>query len=302
VAFYSNALERMRITDSGSVGIGTSAPKTNLQISNVSGADLLSLGISDYQAWVGGKIDLQGIASFGADMTFYTHAANSSNNATVVERMRIKSNGTVGIGITTGTYNGRFCVEGDGATTSNVHLEMSTDANRSYIASANRTFIANAPLSIEASVTVIGAGVSASPASAATSLTLYSTTSTAFSSSLYCLNSSSVNCMLVRGDGYGYLLASAWAYGSDLRMKENISDVENGIDMVLKMKPKHFDYIDGTKDNIGFIAQDIQEIIPQAISVPDEATGMLALKTDFLVPYLVKAIQELNERLNKAGL
>jgi hypothetical protein len=87
----------MTITGSN-VGIGTSAPKTNLQISNVSGADLLSFGISNYQAWVGGKIDLQGIASFGADMTFYTHAANGSDNATVVERMRITSGGNVLIG------------------------------------------------------------------------------------------------------------------------------------------------------------------------------------------------------------
>jgi hypothetical protein len=105
-------------------------------------------------------------------------------------------------------------------------------------------------------------------------------------------NSTGASTMFVRNDGYGYLLASAWAYGSDLRMKENISDVENGLDMVLKMKPKHFDYIDGVKDNIGFIAQDIQEIIPQAVSISEESTGMLALKTDFLIPYLVKAIQE----------
>ena len=99
--------------------------------------------------------------------------------------------------------------------------------------------------------------------------------------------------MYVRNDGAGYLKASAWSYGSDLRIKENISNVENGVEMVLKMKPKHFDYIDGQKNNLGFIAQDVQEIIPQAVSISDEKTGILALKTDFLVPYLVKAIQEL---------
>jgi hypothetical protein len=111
--------------------------------------------------------------------------------------------------------------------------------------------------------------------------------------SLVCAKLNGTSTMLIRNDNYAYIAAASWAYGSDLRMKENISDVENGLDIVLKMKPKHFDYIDGQKDNLGFIAQDIQEIIPQAVSVSNEESGMLSLKTDFLVPYLTKAIQEL---------
>jgi hypothetical protein len=115
------------------------------------------------------------------------------------------------------------------------------------------------------------------------------------SASFACIfwDSASSDLMYVRSDGYGYLKASAWVYGSDLRMKENVSNVENGLDMVLKMKPKHFDYINGQKNNIGFVAQDIQKIIPQAVSVTNEETGMLGLKTDFLVPYIAKAVQEL---------
>jgi hypothetical protein len=112
-------------------------------------------------------------------------------------------------------------------------------------------------------------------------------------------NSAGTTSMWVKDNGDGYLRASAWAYGSDIRMKENISDVENGLDMVLKMKPKHFDYINGQKNNLGFIAQDIQEIIPQAVSISDEKTGMLALKTDFLVPYLTKSVQELSQKLDE---
>ena len=110
-------------------------------------------------------------------------------------------------------------------------------------------------------------------------------------------NSAGTTSMWVKDNGDGYLRASAWSYGSDRRMKENISDVENGLDMVLKMKPKHFDYINGQKDNLGFIAQDVQEIIPQAVSISDEKTGMLALKTDFLIPYLTKAVQELSAQI-----
>jgi len=113
---------------------------------------------------------------------------------------------------------------------------------------------------------------------------------------LYVTDNAGTPNFYVQANGSGYLLGSAWTYGSDFRMKENIFDLDNGIEMVLKMKPKHFDYIKGTKNNIGFIAQDIQEIIPQAVSIT-EKTGMLGLKTDFLLPYLVKAIQELNEKL-----
>lgn len=105
-----------------------------------------------------------------------------------------------------------------------------------------------------------------------------------------------VTNLYVMNNGTGYLRASSWIYGSDLRMKENISDVENGLNMVLKMKPKHFDYINGVKNNIGFIAQDIQKILPQAVSIAG-SDKMLGLKTDFLIPYLVKAIQELTEKI-----
>jgi len=117
--------------------------------------------------------------------------------------------------------------------------------------------------------------------------------------SLVCAKLNGTSTMLIRNDNYAYIAAASWAYGSDLRMKENISDVENGLEIVLKMKPKHFDYIDGQKDNLGFIAQDIEEIIPQAVSISNEETGMLALKTDFLVPYLVKAIQELQAQITE---
>jgi hypothetical protein len=112
---------------------------------------------------------------------------------------------------------------------------------------------------------------------------------------LYILKKTNAALFHVRGDGYGYLAASAWAYGSDRRLKENISYIPSatGLDKILQLKPAKFDYINGQKGQLGFIAQDIQEVIPEAISV-DEKTGMLGLKTDFIIPYLVNAIKELS--------
>ena len=105
--------------------------------------------------------------------------------------------------------------------------------------------------------------------------------------------------LYVRGDGVCYIGASSWVYNSDLRVKENIRNVINGLDLVNKLKPKHFDYINGQKNNLGFIAQEVQELIPQAVTISDEKTGMLGLKTDFIVPYLVKAVQELKSELDQ---
>jgi hypothetical protein len=102
-----------------------------------------------------------------------------------------------------------------------------------------------------------------------------------------------VNLLLIGSDGSGYLKVGPWSYGSDRRMKENISYIQTGLNKIMALKPATFDYIDGSKNNIGWIAQDIQEVIPEAVSVtPLDTNGYLNLKSDFIVPYLVKAIQE----------
>ena len=181
-------------------------------------------------------------------------------NGSSTERMRIDSNGNVLIGTTTDTGQ-KLQVAGQFSVAANGITNCANFSNGSG-----------------------GYGVSVSAG-------------TGGQWNLYAADYAGTPNFYVTANGNGYLLGSAWSYGSDLRMKENISDVENGLNMVLKMKPKHFDYINGIKNNLGFIAQDIQEIIPQAVSVSDEVTGMLALKTDFLVPYLVKAIQELKAKV-----
>ena len=94
----------------------------------------------------------------------------------------------------------------------------------------------------------------------------------------------------VRGDGYLYS-ASAWS-GSDRRLKENIIDLDNGLSKILALQPRKFDFIDGFKNEFGFIAQEVQPIIPEAVSVYQEENEMLAIKMDFIIPHLTKAIQE----------
>ena len=121
------------------------------------------------------------------------------------------------------------------------------------------------------------------------------------------ISSGNLNIGGANGSGYkayingtGYLNAASWTYGSDRRLKENIeyySDSSiNALDIINQLKPASFDYITGSKDEDGFIAQDIQEILPNLVTVNEN--GMLGIKTTNLIPYLVRGIQEQQSQID----
>jgi hypothetical protein len=104
-----------------------------------------------------------------------------------------------------------------------------------------------------------------------------------------------VSLMYVNGNGGGYI-RGGWSSGSDRRLKEHIEYFDSGLDEVLELKPVYFDFIMGEKDQIGFIAQDVRGIIPEAVSVEED--GYLSLRQDFVVPFLVNAVKEQNNLIN----
>ena len=89
---------------------------------------------------------------------------------------------------------------------------------------------------------------------------------------------------------------------SDRRLKENIlSTSVQALNEINQLNLVSFDYIE-TKNHeeIGLIAQEVEEIIPQAISRdPESEDSYLHIDYTAFVPYLIKAIQELNQKLEK---
>ena len=91
--------------------------------------------------------------------------------------------------------------------------------------------------------------------------------------------------------------ASAAAFGSfsDERLKENIQDLPSQIESICGLRPVEFDYKDGSGHQIGFIAQEVQGIYPDAVG---ESRGFLTLtdmnKND---ARLIKAFQELYDKV-----
>ena len=89
---------------------------------------------------------------------------------------------------------------------------------------------------------------------------------------------------------------------SDKRLKENIAPATiNALDAINKLDMVEFDFIKDKKhEEVGLIAQEVEKVIPQAISRnPENEDDFLHIDYTAFVPYLIKAIQELNQKVER---
>ncbi|HEU9128391.1 TPA: tail fiber domain-containing protein, partial [Streptococcus pneumoniae] len=89
---------------------------------------------------------------------------------------------------------------------------------------------------------------------------------------------------------------------SDRRLKENITDTAvKALDKINRLRMVAFDFIENKKhEEIGLIAQEAETIVPRIVSRdPENPDGYLHIDYIALVPYLIKAIQELNQKIEK---
>jgi len=104
------------------------------------------------------------------------------------------------------------------------------------------------------------------------------------------------------------------AYGSpsDKRLKENIKPIESALDKVIKLQGVTFDWKDKKeeidqfgkayklqewKNDIGFIAQDVQKVIPELVR--ENSDGMLSMRHQGIAPILLEAIKELKAEIEE---
>lgn len=89
---------------------------------------------------------------------------------------------------------------------------------------------------------------------------------------------------------------------SDKRLKENITDTAvKALDKINRLNMVAFDFIESKKhEEIGLIAQEVETIVPRVVSRdPENPDGYLHIDYTAFVPYLIKAIQELNQKIEK---
>ena len=89
--------------------------------------------------------------------------------------------------------------------------------------------------------------------------------------------------------------------GSDRKLKENIEPTPvKALDKINALNLVAFDYIkDKTHEEIGLIAQEVLNIIPGSVEKYEGEDNHLTINYSKFVPYLIKAIQELNEKIEE---
>jgi len=79
---------------------------------------------------------------------------------------------------------------------------------------------------------------------------------------------------------------------SDQRLKENIKPIENALDKILTINGISYNLIGDKTIELGVIAQDVQQTIPEVVKVVDPENGYLGVSYLQLVPVLIEAVKE----------
>jgi hypothetical protein len=99
-------------------------------------------------------------------------------------------------------------------------------------------------------------------------------------------------------------------YSSDRRLKTNIRPVSNSIEKLQALNGVYFDWTDEQiekrggedgyfvrKNDVGVIAQEVEEILPEAVATRED--GIKAVNYEKLIPVLIEAIKELNKEVEE---
>jgi len=85
---------------------------------------------------------------------------------------------------------------------------------------------------------------------------------------------------------------------SDQRLKENIADADDAGSKVDAIQVRKFDWkADGSHQDYGMIAQELQTVAPEAVSGDADSEDMMGVDYSKLVPMLIKEIQSLRNRV-----
>lgn len=90
------------------------------------------------------------------------------------------------------------------------------------------------------------------------------------------------------------LTGTSWGTISDRRSKNSIQEIKYGLNAVMNLKPSMYKYNGNDYITLGFIAQEVNEVLPEVVEQSEMGPDhdYLAIKYSEMIPVLTKAIQE----------
>jgi hypothetical protein len=268
IAFTEGGVESMRIDSSGNVGIGTSSPSSKLHVAGT--------------GFVSDTFQVSGtpttVNSNGIGLEFRGGSAPS-----VIAYSRV---GSAYLPIT----NSASLHTWDTSGTERMRIDSSGNV---LVGTTSASRTSGSGVKLIPGSTPVNYIVGASSVNNDSALDVYSTGAGAYRFQI----------------GYGgtiYATSTTITGISDERLKENIIDLDDGLDAVMALKPRKFDWKSGKGKDIkgdrGFIAQEFEQVFPDMIEesrdpVPEGEQPYKAVNAN-IIPTLVKAIQEQQQIIN----
>lgn len=284
IFFRENNADQMAIISGGNVGVGTTGPQQRLSISDGMNIDqnnlnsgtltnTLRFGPGNSGEAIGSRRTAGG-NQYGLD--FYTASSN---------RMSVTVGGDVGIGV---TPTSKLHVYGGGS----VRITADSDANAGIgLALSGQT---------KWSIATVSPG----------QLQIYNqvTNSNAVwidTSNRVGIGTASPDQTLTVGIGNASKPGGgSWATFSDARLKNIMGRFTPGLNAVLRLQPLRYEYkednalgIRSEGEHIGFSAQEVQRIIPEAVTKNDK--GFLLINNDPIMWTMLNAIKEQQAQIER---
>mgnify|MGYP003635185718 CR=1 FL=1 len=264
----------------GKVGIGTASPGATLEVKTGTSAGTVRLSSDGNGAIFSANGDLQ----FYTNNTAYATKFYSANKASTL--VTILDSGKVGIGITTNTtiplhvnQVGSGTIFKASGIQAQIEIETSTAGDAHLYMRPNST-------GNNAAIFKMTAGTNYN----------WRWQDDATTPVVFMQLSQSNSSLSVKGD------IIAYGSPSDERYKENIKPIESALDKVTKLQGVTFDWkksdnLLDIKEDIGFIAQDVQKVVPELVRENED--GKLSLRYQGITPILLEAIKELKAEIEE---
>ena len=306
--------EKMRVEHNGRVGIGVTSPNAtldvegNLRLSGTNPVPLISpfsdgsnaLKI-DTNSTVGNSDalvafennDTELVRIDGAGRVGIAQDAPGDFNAAADDLVIGNSGGDFGITIRTGTAsNGSIHfadgTSGDGPNEGIITYDHSSDHMQFNVAAAEAMRINNSQQLLIGNTDLSGGLINMRASSGTPSIETRNDSTGTIHYALFFRNNAGTQIGFVKISNTG----TEYNTVSDYRLKENIQPLENGLQRLSELNPVQFDWKEDGTSSEGFIAHEVQEIFPDAVSHEKDGEQMQGMDYGRITPLLVKAIQE----------